>query len=47
MLSVGAAAGFTGAPKAVAHTASANVATTAPAVASSASNTPSGGAKNK
>jgi len=47
MLGVGAAAGFTGAPKTVAHTASANVSTTAPAVASSASNTPSGGAKTK
>jgi hypothetical protein len=47
MLGVGAAAGFTGAPKAVAHTASANVSTPAPAAGGSRSNTPSGGAKTK
>jgi len=47
MLGVGAAAGFTGAPKAAAQTAAAKVSATAPAGASSASDTPSGGVKPK
>src|SRR6201981_1042332 len=47
MLGVGAAAGFTGAPKAVAQTAAANVSATAPAGGSSTSETPGGGAKTK
>src|SRR5258707_12255530 len=47
MLGVAAAPGFTGAPKAVAHTASANVSPTAPSVGRSGSNTPSGGSQCK
>jgi len=47
MLGVGAAAGFTGAPKAVAHTASANASATIPLGAGSSSDTASGGAKTK
>jgi len=47
MLGVGAAAGFTGAPKALAHASSANVSATIPLGASSSSDTASGGAKRK
>jgi hypothetical protein len=47
MLGVGAAAGFTGAPKAVAQTAAGHVSATAPAGGSSASETPGAGAKAK
>src|SRR6201981_2907442 len=47
MLGGGAAAGFTGAPKAAAQTAAANVSATAPAGGSSTSETPGGGAKTK